>query len=185
MTGTGLPCIDSRKRSFPTEPRDFGSSFHNGRIKLDQKFTKLLVPGLVRCLISWILIAGFYISLWKYKDRVISPRTKSGFDAITVALSIAFGLNIASSLKAVALDLRWWVLSMKRRSSQEVCVVESNRTDESIGVLPAIPYQVDLILHCDSMTELLRLVCVTPRPTTVIACLSWISLNLVFISTAL
>ena len=64
---------------------------------------------------------GFYVLLWKFKKpRVISPETKSAFDAITVALSIAFGLNIASSLKGVALNARWWILSMKRRTSSEV-----------------------------------------------------------------
>ena len=120
MACTGLPRKENRKQPISMAQRDFHSSLHNSEIKINQNFTKLLLPGLVRCLISWILIAGFYISLWKYKDRVISPRTKSGFDAITVALSIAFGLNIASSLKAIALDLRWWVLSMKRRSSREV-----------------------------------------------------------------
>jgi hypothetical protein len=87
---------------------------------LKSNFIQLFLHGLARCIISWILIASFYISLWMYKDRVISPERKSGFDAITVALSIALGLNIASSLKSIALDLRWWILSKRRRPSQEV-----------------------------------------------------------------
>lgn len=99
------------------------------KVDVNQNITKLLMPGLARCLISWILIGGFYASVWGYKDRVLSPRTKSLFDAITVALSIAFGLNIASSLKAIALDLRWWVLSIKRRSSQEVSSTLQPRED--------------------------------------------------------
>ncbi len=87
---------------------------------VEQKFTKLLLSGLPRCLISWLLIGAFYLSLWAYKDRILSPRSKSSFDAITVALSIAFGLNIASALKTVALDLRWWILSIGKRPSKEV-----------------------------------------------------------------
>jgi hypothetical protein len=87
---------------------------------LKSNFIQLSLRGLARCVISWVLIAGFYISLWMYKDRVISPERKSGFDAITVALSIALGLNIASSLKSIALDLRWWVLGKRRRPSKEV-----------------------------------------------------------------
>lgn len=74
-------------------------------------------------MISWVLIAGFYLSLWLYKDKVISPGKKSVFDAITVAISIAFGLNIASSLKEVALNLRWWILGSKRRPAQEVRIL--------------------------------------------------------------
>lgn len=66
------------------------------------------------------VIGGFYASWWSYKDRVLSPREKSKVDALTVALSIALGLNIASALKANALDLRWWILSKRKRSSQEV-----------------------------------------------------------------
>lgn len=83
-------------------------------------FVKILLPRLVRCWIGWCLIAGFYVSLWSFKDRVISPRTKSVFDTITIGLSIAFGMSIASSLKGVALDLRWWILSTGKRPSQEV-----------------------------------------------------------------
>lgn len=77
---------------------------------------RILLHGLARCVISWILMVGFYLSLWLYKDRVISPRTKSTFDAINIGLSIAFGLNIASSLKSVALDVRWWILDLRRKS---------------------------------------------------------------------
>lgn len=74
---------------------------------------RIIFHGLARCIISWILVAGFYVSLWLIKGRVISPRAKSAFDAITVALSIAFGLNIASSLKEIALDFRWWILDRR------------------------------------------------------------------------
>ncbi|KAL8916717.1 MAG: hypothetical protein Q9208_008364 [Pyrenodesmia sp. 3 TL-2023] len=90
------------------------------KIHFDPNLKKLLLPGLVRCLISWFLIGAFYISSWKYKDRVLSPRAKSQFDAVTVALSIALGLNVASALKAIALDLRWWILSIEKRPSKEL-----------------------------------------------------------------
>lgn len=98
-------------RRFAHEANEAGS---------EQNIVKIILPRLVRCLISWCLIAGFYASLWAFKDRVISPRTKSAFDTITIGLSIAFGLNIASSLKGIALDLRWWILSAKKRPSREV-----------------------------------------------------------------
>jgi len=90
------------------------------KVEVDHSFIKLLLPGLLRCTVSGLLIAGFYISVWNSKDQVVSPKTKAQFDAITVALSIAFGLNIVSSLKAIVLDLRWWILSIERRSLREV-----------------------------------------------------------------
>ncbi len=42
-------------------------------------------------------------------------------------------------------------------------------------------YQVELILHCDSMTELLRLLLVAPRPKTIAVTLFWLFLNIVII----
>ena len=94
------------------------------RTKSTSILSRVLLHGLARCAISWIIIAGFYLSLWLFKDRVISPRMKSGFDAINIALSIAFGLNIASSLKAVALDLRWWIVDLRQRSSRQTSFPE-------------------------------------------------------------
>ena len=88
--------------------------------RVEQSFLSILLPRLVRCGICWCLIAGFYVSLWAFKDQVLSPRRKKVFDTITIGLSIAFGLSIASSLKGIALDLRWWMLSTRKRSSQEV-----------------------------------------------------------------
>lgn len=39
--------------------------------------------------------------------------------------------------------------------------------------------QVELALHLDSMTALLKLIYVAPRTSTIIPCVSWLSLNLV------
>jgi hypothetical protein len=77
------------------------------KVKRNKSFIKLLLPGMVRWVITLLLMAGFYLAIWSYQERVISPTTKSIFDAIIVGISIAFSLNIGSSLKAIALDLRW------------------------------------------------------------------------------
>ena len=100
------------------------SKYLHAKGKSPPNLKRILLHGLARCTISWILIAGFYISIWLFKASVISPRMKSGFDAINVALSIAFGLNIASSLKEIALDLRWWFLDLRRRSSTQTSFPE-------------------------------------------------------------
>lgn len=144
--------LSSNEKDLPPIP----SGHITSKVEVDHSFIKLLFPGLLRCTVSGLLIAGFYISVWNSKDQVVSPKTKAQFDAITVALSIAFGLNIVSSLKAIVLDLRWWILSIERRPLREV----------------------NIILHCDSMTELLKLVYVAPRRSTVFASLIWVSLNL-------
>jgi hypothetical protein len=96
---------------------------------------KHALPGLVSCAISWLLIASFYTLVWLHKDRVISPHTKSTFDAVVVGLGIAFGLNIASGLKGIALDLRWWILNRRKRLSHEVCYARSSLTEHQTCLL--------------------------------------------------
>lgn len=103
-----------------TVHHESGPDYQEKKVKHNKSFIKLLLPGTVRWVISLLLMVGFYLAIWSYQERVISAATKSIFDAIIVGISIALSLNIASSLKAVALDLRWWVLSIKRRASKEV-----------------------------------------------------------------
>jgi hypothetical protein len=94
--------------------------------------SKRALPGLLSCVISWLLIASFYALVWLYKGRVISPHTKSTFDASVVWLGIVFGLNIASGLEEIALDLRWWVLNDRKRSGAMVCCVPSMNEHQSL-----------------------------------------------------
>lgn len=57
------------------------------------------------------------------------------FNSVITVLSLALGFNMAASFKTMAIDVRWWILSRKRRSLREV----------------------DLILNCDSMLNVLKL----------------------------
>ncbi len=42
------------------------------------------------------------------------------FNFLVTALSLALGLNLASSLKSVAVKSRWWILSWEKRPLHEV-----------------------------------------------------------------
>jgi hypothetical protein len=88
---------------------------------LNQNFRTLVIHGLIRWIITVILIAGFYLVVRLYQNRILTPDSKGTFGFIIIGLSIGLGLNIASALKAAALDLRWWILTRKRRSAKEVC----------------------------------------------------------------
>jgi hypothetical protein len=116
-----------------------------------------------------------------YKDRVISRKTKNLFDTFFTGLSIAFGMNVASGLKGIAVDLRWWVLSIKKRSSLEVRSIGEHDPEP---LLLTVGRQDDLISHCDSMTALLKLAFKAPRLKTVITCLFWVFLNIASTSAA-
>lgn len=80
---------------------------------------------------------------------------KQRYNFLVIGLSLALGMNLASSLKSMATDMRWWILSLKRRKLREV----------------------DLILHLDSLTEVFKLAFVAPRLAP--ACFSWLLLNVV------
>ena len=117
------PCAEHSTSSVLPAPTHPQSTLPQARAKKLSKSTSLFLHGFARCIITWVLVVGFYLSLRLYQDRVISPGAKSMFDAINVVLSIAFGLNIASSLKEIALDFRWWILGHRQRPWQEVRIL--------------------------------------------------------------
>lgn len=87
-----------------------------------KKFRELLLPGLASWLVSLLLMGAFFATVSLFQQQVMSPRKKSLFDTITTILSLALGLNIASSLRAIYLNLRWWILTIEKRPAREVCM---------------------------------------------------------------
>lgn len=81
------------------------------------------VTGLVKWLITALLLMGFVLAVHFYQGRVLSDNDKSIFESIIVTLSLVVGLNIASALKDIAKHMRWWFLSLKRRDLSEVRVL--------------------------------------------------------------
>lgn len=51
---------------------------------------------------------------------MLSEGRKRMFNALTTAISIALGLNLMSAFKDLALNMRWPVLSAKKRNLIEV-----------------------------------------------------------------
>jgi hypothetical protein len=50
----------------------------------------------------------------------LSTSQKRLFNFLVTAFSLALGLNLASSLKSVAVKARWWILSGEKRPLDEV-----------------------------------------------------------------
>ncbi|KAH9204595.1 hypothetical protein DL95DRAFT_430321 [Leptodontidium sp. 2 PMI_412] len=110
-----------------------------------------------RWLLTASLIVCLYVTLWHYSSKkVMTSAKKRVFNAIVTGLSIALGLSISSGLKAMALELRWWILSRQRRSLREV----------------------DLILHSGSPSEVLMLALVAPRLKVIACVVMWLLLNI-------
>lgn len=86
-----------------------------------KQLRKLLLDGLLRWSVTALVILCLYLTLWHYSAKEVMPQTKKLlFNALVTGLSIALGLSIASSLKEIALEVRWWILSRRKRSLYEV-----------------------------------------------------------------
>lgn len=64
-----------------------------------------------------------------WRDRgVLGEGRKRMYNAITTAISIALGLNLMSAFKDLALNMRWPILSAKKRNLIEVCLTKELRS---------------------------------------------------------
>jgi hypothetical protein len=86
-----------------------------------KQFWKMFTKGLIR--FSFTLTAAVLLVLAIFlfsRKNVISSKRKKWFNAINTGLSLALGMSIAHGFKAMAIDIRWWILSRQRRSLSEV-----------------------------------------------------------------
>lgn len=100
-------------------------SFSDEYFKRKNQLKRLLFACVVRWFLTAVLVTGTYLVLWRYsrKAAMISNKKKE-FNTLIIALSIALGLNIASSMKHLVRELRWWVLSWYEWMPIEVGNVE-------------------------------------------------------------
>lgn len=127
------------------------------QFSLNKQLLRLLWSGLWRWIITLVLVIALYVVLIDFSRKdVMSERQKKVFNALITGLSVALGLNIQRSLKALAIDMRWWILSRKARPLREV----------------------DLILQCESLTHVFQLAVIAPRPKVLLAVGSWLLLNI-------
>jgi len=104
------------------------------------------------------------VTIWQFGRRqVISRSWRKWFNVIILGLSIGLGLSIQNGFRGMALDLRWRILSLRKRSVSEV----------------------DKILRSDSpmvVAELIRN-CLTRNPfkrwKMIFTCTVWLMINLV------
>ncbi|KAJ6787789.1 hypothetical protein PWT90_01466 [Aphanocladium album] len=96
--------------------------FHRGK-----QLRRLLAKSMVRWLITVVLCVSIYGVLLSYSSHDALPqRKKLEFNTLIIALTISLGLNIASSLKANAFELQWWLLSLRRYKPREADLIMSS-----------------------------------------------------------
>ena len=86
-----------------------------------KQLPKLLFLTLSRWLVTASIIGAIYgVLVHYYNLAAMTNSQKRVFNAVIVSLTISLALNIASSLKAMAGELRWWVLSLRHWPIREV-----------------------------------------------------------------
>ncbi|KAH8746190.1 hypothetical protein BGZ57DRAFT_777929, partial [Hyaloscypha finlandica] len=120
----------------------------------------LLSKGSLRFFITITLTAGLLQTLFHYAKRpVLRESQKKMFNTLVTSLSMSLGIAIASSFKEVAINIRWWVLSRKKRPLSEV----------------------DAILECGSLTGLTFLAVKSTRDRKqkiAVVCAGWVLINI-------
>lgn len=85
------------------------------------QFVRLACRGLVRFLLTLTLVFTLYGTLKGYERHgLIGEAGKKMYNTLVTGLSMALGISLASSFKAIALDFRWFILSRKKRAIEEV-----------------------------------------------------------------
>jgi hypothetical protein len=89
-----------------------------------QQLRKLLFKGFLRFFITVTLTATLLWTIFGYaKKPVLVDGQKRIFNTLVTALSMSLGIAIASSFKEVAINIRWWVLSRRKRPLSEVSAI--------------------------------------------------------------
>lgn len=82
---------------------------------------RLLGHGFLRFIMTLGLVGSFIGTIKVFsRDQVMSHDAKLWFNTISIGLLMALGLSVAEAFKRMAVDIRWWVLSRKKRSLSEV-----------------------------------------------------------------
>ncbi|KAL7930270.1 hypothetical protein V8C35DRAFT_313426 [Trichoderma chlorosporum] len=117
--------LSLRSDSWRSEGRS--DAFSSEYFKRKNQFKRLLFACLVRWVMTMLLVVGTYLVLWRYsaKEAMLSNKKKE-FNTLIIAISIALGLNIASSMKHMVRELRWWVFSWYEWTPKEAdCILQS------------------------------------------------------------
>ena len=96
-------------------------TYHTYKDHTGRQLLHLLWGSTLRFTITAGLCAAYILSIQLWLKRpVIDQQNKRMFNAITTGISLVLGLNIASSFKDLARNMRWPILSARRRNLKEV-----------------------------------------------------------------
>jgi hypothetical protein len=98
-----------------------------------RQLRKLLLKGFLRFFITVTLTATLLWTIFGYaKKPVMVDGQKRIFNTLVTALSMSLGIAIASSFKEVAINIRWWVLSRRKRPLSEVRTIVPSKFTQKL-----------------------------------------------------
>lgn len=132
---------------------------HARRFSYKTQRVQLFFRGFLRWLVTAALIGAIFAVLKTYSSaEILDEKQKKTFNALITLFSITLGINLASSLRVLAQNLRWYLVSRGPRPLREF----------------------DLILGCESLVKVCQLFWeARGRPWVRVCCASWLLLNLV------
>jgi hypothetical protein len=145
-----------------------------------RQFFHLLGKILLRWVVSFLLSVMMVVAFYEYeKVKILDKTAKRWFNALSTGLYLTLGLNLAASLKGMAIILRWKLLSRKKHNLEEVCLKHKASFFSRPDNLTI--EQVDYILGLSSLIKVSRygLYTVKKRPLTTITCICWVLFNAV------
>jgi hypothetical protein len=96
-----------------------------------EQLRTLLFKGFKRFMITFVLVSCLLGTIFGFSTYDAMTSTEVGwYNTLLTGLSMALGISIGSSFKDIALNLRWWFLSQKRRSLKDVSDI--NHSDKEV-----------------------------------------------------
>ncbi len=100
----------------------------NPHLKVPAKYRKALIANILRWFASVLFVVAIYVILWYYsKLNIMSTTTKREFNALIIGLSLGLGMSITISLEAMAVEIRYWIISLRDWPDREVGQAQKHR----------------------------------------------------------
>jgi hypothetical protein len=102
-------------------------------------------------LVDWLVTVVFLIALWgevygMSRKAVMTSRDKNVHNFLNLSISLFLGIAIGNGLKNMAGRLRWWFISLKRRSVAEIqLILNIESMTESIKLGKRVPGLIPLV----------------------------------------
>src|SRR4051794_38714373 len=96
------------------------SSYQPFKDNTGRQLRHILYASSTRLFITFGLFAAYIMltTVW-VKKGAVNENSKRIYNAMTTAISLAVGLNIATAFKDMALNMRWPILNNRKRSLKE------------------------------------------------------------------